>query len=568
MRQVYTTVRWTIELSSESTRVIVFFVALSVVNALTDGFTVMLVVPILSSTGNQNVFEGLPLLHHFGAFFGSMEPTQRLQWLAFMILAIVLLRGLLQYLVDIIIYVIPFSVDQSLRLRAFRDLSAARMSFVDAISIGEVTNYTASFPARVGIAVRFLAQMVSNAITIALMLMLLVAITPGILMTIGLFGVIASIAFKRLTGRLIIEVSKSLTEDNEKFNQVYHEAIHHRKPIKIFRAGELYASRIYKSLNNLRRVQVKMLAVQAAAYPFFSTAAGILVCVAILGASLVQPERGQALLALLVVTLVILFRVIGPISTFHICRMHFATHVEAIVAMHDFFAQAKRAQDPDGTIWLDSAPGEIVLENVSFAYSPDKKVLEDVSFRIQPGEMVAIVGQSGGGKTTLFYLLTRLYRPTAGRILVDGINLNDVKIESWWRHLSFMSQDSPIFTGTVRENIAFGSPEPDNLAMYENAMDLAAARDFINDLPEGLDSRIGEGSRVLSGGERQRIALARAFYAQPNVVLFDEATSQLDALTEMRVKKGIEELRRQEAHYRRDCPSPLDDPRRRSHHCS
>ena len=185
-----------------------------------------------------------------------------------------------------------------------------------------------------------------------------------------------------------------------------------------------------------------------------------------------------------------------------------------------------------------------MLENVSFAYSPDKKVLEDVSFRIQPGEMVAIVGQSGGGKTTLFYLLTRLYRPTAGRILVDGINLNDVKIESWWRHLSFMSQDSPIFTGTVRENIAFGSPEPDNLAMYENAMDLAAARDFINDLPEGLDSRIGEGSRVLSGGERQRIALARAFYAQPNVVLFDEATSQLDALTEMRVKKGIEELRR------------------------
>lgn len=542
--QIYQVIRWTWDLSSGNKSIIACFIVASLLNSLTEGFTVMLIVPILNSAGTQNAFAGVPLLHEFGGFFQGLEATTRLRWLASLIFLVILLRGALQYIVDIIIYVVPFNVEQTLRLRAFRLLTSARLSFVDKISIGEISNYVAGFPARAGIAVRFLSQLVSSAITAILMLFLLLSITPGILFIIGIAGVILSISFKKLTGRWMIDVSRSLTDTNRKYNEIYHEAIANRKAVKIFRAGELFAQRVFIALDQLRRVQIKMLALQAATYPFFSTAAGLIAAAGIFSASFLDPAQAQAMLAILIVSLVIMFRIIGPVTIIHICRMHFVTHVEAIEGLYRFLREAKDAEDADGTRLLDGIRGEIAFDHVFFSYDGGKDVLSDISFTAKPGQMIALVGKSGGGKSTLFYLLTRLYRPTAGRILIDGVDLNEIAIDSFWRKVSFLSQDNPIFVGTVKENISFGDNRLKDLQLYNNAIDLAAAREFIDALPHENNSQIGEGSRVLSGGERQRLALARVFYAEPQIVLFDEATSHLDAISEAQVKAALDQLRR------------------------
>jgi len=153
------------------------------------------------------------------------------------------------------------------------------------------------------------------------------------------------------------------------------------------------------------------------------------------------------------------------------------------------------------------------------------------------------VGPSGSGKTTLFRLLTRIYRPDAGTISVDGQALDDIAIASFWHRLAYVSQDILIFRGTVRENMTFGRPAEFSDAQLRQAARMAAALPFIEALDRGFDTVIGDGGITLSGGEKQRIALARAFLHDAKLILLDEATSQLDAITERQVQESVTQLR-------------------------
>jgi ABC-type multidrug transport system fused ATPase/permease subunit len=543
VRGIYDVVRKVIYLSREKTAFTVTFIVASVVNALTDGFTVMLVVPLVDTLASDALFRGIPLLSDFGGLFQGMDITQRLRWITLIVLVIVLLRGIMGYVVDLATYMIPLAIEQSLRNHALRLVMAARMGFVDNLSTGEISNLTASFPIRVGIAARFLAQMVSSATTAILLLGLLVTITPMVLAGLAAFTLVGSIIFKRLTGPLAITLGEELTRAQESYNQTFLQAIYNHRIVRVSDATDAILATIERLVNTLRRTQMKSLAVQSATYPFFSTIGGLFVCSLMFGVTFTRTESAQAILGVLVVFLVAMARLLGPLSVFHIARMHFVTHVDAVEKLYAFLKSAEAARDPDGSIELSNFQGRISFDHVSFAYDPGKPLLRDVSFSTRAGEMVAVVGPSGSGKTTLFRLLTRIYRPASGSISVDGHRLDDLAIASFWKRLAYVSQDILIFRGTVRENMTFGRPDAFSDAQLRQAARMAAALPFIEALDHGFDTVIGDGGITLSGGEKQRIALSRAFLHDARLVLLDEATSQLDAITERQVQDSVAQLR-------------------------
>ena len=198
--------------------------------------------------------------------------------------------------------------------------------------------------------------------------------------------------------------------------------------------------------------------------------------------------------------------------------------------------------DKDGAVNLDEVKGQIEFKNVSFSYEAEKgEVITNLDLSIKSGESVALVGPSGGGKTTLCALIPRFYEATSGEILIDGLNIKDVTLKSLRENIGVVAQDVYLFSGTIKENIAYGK---DNATDDEiiNAAKMAGAHEFIEALPNGYDTYVGERGVKLSGGQKQRVSIARVFLKNPPILILDEATSALDNESERLVQKSLEEL--------------------------
>jgi ABC-type multidrug transport system fused ATPase/permease subunit len=199
--------------------------------------------------------------------------------------------------------------------------------------------------------------------------------------------------------------------------------------------------------------------------------------------------------------------------------------------------------DPPRARPLPRGPGHVRFEHVDFGYEPDRLVLEDIDLDIAPGTTIALIGRTGSGKTTLATLVPRFYDTTAGRVLVDGVDVRELDRRALRREIGLISQDPFLFSASVRDNIAFGLPDAPQEAV-DAAARAAQAHDFILELDRGYDTVVGERGITLSGGQRQRIAIARALLIDPRILILDDATASVDATTEARIRAGLRELMR------------------------
>jgi ATP-binding cassette subfamily B protein len=204
---------------------------------------------------------------------------------------------------------------------------------------------------------------------------------------------------------------------------------------------------------------------------------------------------------------------------------------------------AEVADKPDARPLVAPA-GEVVFEDVAFAYRADHPILHGLSFRVRPGGSVAIVGPTGAGKSTIGRLLFRFYDVTGGRVLIDGADIRDLTQDSLRAAIGVVPQDTVLFNETIRYNIAYGRPGATD-AEIEHAARLAQVHDFVLRLPDGYATRVGERGLKLSGGEKQRVAIARTILKDPRILILDEATSALDSRTEQEIQDALRTVARQ-----------------------
>lgn len=195
-----------------------------------------------------------------------------------------------------------------------------------------------------------------------------------------------------------------------------------------------------------------------------------------------------------------------------------------------------------GKATVDEVVGHFKIQNVIFSY-PDSQEhgLDNITLEVQPGENIAIVGPSGAGKSTLLNLVIGFIRPSAGRILLDGRDMNELDLRTYRRFLSVVSQETILFEGTIRDNILYGSRHVSDARLFQ-AIEDANLEAFLYELPDGVDTFIGENGATLSGGQRQRVAIARALIRDPRVLILDEATSALDVASEALIQEALERL--------------------------
>lgn len=231
----------------------------------------------------------------------------------------------------------------------------------------------------------------------------------------------------------------------------------------------------------------------------------------------------------------------GPINFFSHFFYNWSDSMNSAQRMFEILDSIPDILEKEEAISLKNPSGEIVLDHVTFGYELSKPVLKDINLHIKPGEMLGIVGRSGAGKSTLVNLISRMYDPQEGQILIDGVDVKDLAFYDLRRNVAMVSQETYIFMGTVEQNIAYANPAATREEVIQAAV-LASAHEFIMRMPDGYDTVIGSSGRSLSGGEKQRISIARAILANPKILILDEATASVDTETEKAIQTSMQYL--------------------------
>ena len=483
-------------------------------------------------------------------FAALMEPildqgimahnTDVIAMLPFAIIGVLTARGIGGYAAAYGLARVGRSVVRDLRSQLFNRFLQLPSRFFDRNKAGDtisLMNYTTELLAQAS--TNAVAVLLRDSLTIVFMLALMlyhsVRLTLAVLVIGPLIGWVVSIVSKRF--RII---SKELQNSMGGVSQVTEEVVQGNRVVKVFDGADQEQKRFSNVNAHNRHQHIKLLATTAASSAIVQIIAAVALAVIVWLAT--REAAAASLNAGAFMAFVTAMLAILP-------SLKNLTKVQQVIARGatasaDIFAVLDQQLEQDnGTKVLQRSSGEIRYHNVSFTYpETEKPVLKDVSFSARSGSVIAIVGRSGSGKSSLVSLLPRFYDPTEGTITLDDIPLADLKLANLREQIALVSQDVVLFNDTIRANIAYG-----RLAKFTDSEILDAARsahcdEFIEKLPEGLDTMVGDRGILLSGGQRQRLAIARAILKDAPILILDEATSALDSESEKHIQAALEQV--------------------------
>ncbi|WP_207871583.1 ATP-binding cassette, subfamily B, bacterial AbcA/BmrA [Enterococcus sp. DIV2402] len=431
------------------------------------------------------------------------------------------------------------TVVKSLREKLWRQLLYLPVDYYDQNKSGETASRLVN---DTGVVKDLVASQFPNFITGAIQLVgsLIILFIMDWKMASIMFLIIPIVALILLPiGRIMMKLGRQLQAATAKFSGEVTEKVGEIRLIKASNGEQVEEKRGNSLIQDIFKISIKDARVEAILQPIMMTAM-LGMFVGILGYGAIRVQAGTLTSGSLVAFLLYLFNIIAPIATF---ATFFSQVQKAMGATEriDSIFQTTIEKTDEGKAF-DVEGQTIIAENITFAYEENRLVLENVSFRADPNTVIAFAGPSGGGKSTVFSILERFYQPISGKISIGTQNLEEIKIADWRSQIGYVSQDSAVFAGSIRENLVYGLEKELTDDELWHGLELAYADHFVRDFPEALETEIGERGVKLSGGQKQRIAIARAFLRDPKILMLDEATASLDSQSEEKVQRALDKL--------------------------
>ena len=466
-----------------------------------------------------------------------------IRWMPLAILGLFLVRGIAEFGSRYTLSWVGRKVISEMRGTMFRHLLQMPVSFHDRNSAGQlISRFTYNVEQVAGAATDSITILVRDTLTVIGLLAWMFYLNWKLTLTVFIVAPVIGFLVDRITRRFR-KISRRLQGSMGDVTHVTGEVMDGHREVKIF-GGEQRERERFEAINeNNRRLHMKLIATQAINTPIIQFFVAIALAVIVWMASnpgVVEEISVGTFVSFFTAMLLLLTPVKRLVDVN-------ATLQRGIAAGQNIFALLDEQPEMDtGQRHLDRAKGALRFVGIGFAYETSSKpVLSNIDLDIQPGESVALVGRSGSGKTTLASLLPRFYDPSHGEIFLDGENILDYRLADLRRQIAYVSQHVTLFNDTIYNNIAYGADsdvvqEQDVIA----AAEAAYAMDFIRELPDGLQTEVGDNGVLLSGGQRQRLAIARALLKDAPILILDEATSALDTESERYIQKALNNLMR------------------------
>ena len=461
---------------------------------------------------------------------------------AFAIIGVFLLKGVCDYLGNYLVNYAGFSAVTNLRNTVFDKVLKQGAEFFESHSTGKLMSSIMNDIDKVQLATSHILADFLRQLFMALFLTAVVLGKDPILALISLVGLPLIILPVTQIGRRIRRTTRRTQDKQGELNQILQETLSGHMVVKAFNAEPYESGRFRDAARKLLKTNVQYVRQQALSSPLIEMV-GAIAIVGLLAYARGQIKAGTLTpkdFASFVIALVMLLEPIKRLVGIH------NIFEQALGASHKVFEyldHAEEVAEKPGAPRIETFSREIVFDDVSFHYpaAPNGFRIEGLQLEVKAGEVVALVGPSGGGKTTLANLVPRFYDVMGGAVRIDGRDVRDVTLQSLRLQIGLVAQDTFLFNDTVARNIAYGRPDV-SAAEIRSAAETALAHDFISRLPEGYETVIGDRGTRLSGGQRQRIAIARALLKNAPILILDEATSHLDTESEMLVQKALANL--------------------------
>lgn len=431
------------------------------------------------------------------------------------------------------------SVVKSLREKLWNHLLSLPISYFDENKAGESSSRLVN---DTGVIKDLIASQFPNFITGAIQLFfsLIILFVMDWQMALLMFTIVPIVVLVLLpVGRIMARLGRKLQSATAEFNGDVSEKLSEVRLIKASNGENFEQKHGQRMIQKIFKIGVVDARVEAILQPIMTTLM-MAAFAGILAFGLIRVGQGSLSSGSLVAFLLYLFNVIAPVANF---ATFFSQIQKALGSTERIQAILAIKPEKDKTSpKTDLANKTLTAENLSFSYEPGEPVLESVSFTSKPNSVIAFAGPSGGGKSTIFALIERFYQPDSGKIMIDEQNIAEIDLENWRSQIGYVSQNSAIFSGTIRDNLTYGLPGSLSDAELWRGLALAYADKFVKDFPKQMGTEIGERGIKLSGGQKQRLAIARAFLRDPKILMLDEATASLDSESESKVQQALDKL--------------------------